>query len=153
MKPPQVPQIQTSDAPLNQFQAKLAAILNPFFKSLGLALGSVGTIRLTVQTAAGGVLAFSGQLFDGNANAITSQPLISIRTLAKTATEGAITVKSGTEILNTGVPAGVSSQAIIRVNADGTFAITIADGTSGDVVYCEVIASGVLPAAQLLTGF
>ncbi len=96
----------------------------------------------------GNTIQVSVTLLDPNGNPLAEAAFASVESFAQVNGRGAITTVSGTEIMNTGAPAGKLSSAIIRAQNDGTFQFTITDlhGSGDTVVVRVMIDDNAVPA-------
>ena len=142
------PLVGVSD--LNRVQQAIATVVNPLVNAANAAPATGApsmVVTLTPGAKSGSSIVVAGAVTDDEGNQVTTAQVVRLLTIPKTSGQGAITVKSGTLL------AGAGNQMAVQTLGNGTFAFSVADSASGDVVYVEAALAGALLAAAALRGF
>lgn len=98
---------------------------NPAFVDLSTSVSFLRRLSLTPQTQVTTFIRVDGAVLDADGNAVATAVEVTVETFAQQNTSGTITTNTGTQRMNTGVPAGKLSSAVILTTAGGIFAFTV----------------------------
>ncbi len=107
-------------------------------------LGVFNQISLTAGAQVGNSITVTGAVLDSAGNPVTAAGQVVVETFADTATAGNISTTVGSQQMNTGVPAGKLSSAVIST-VNGNFVVDIEGSIGGnDFILVRVTRNGAI---------